>query len=152
MQIFIEKTPLGDFEIKLKSDDSDAFMSAIATLKNCVQSADRAWRPATKSWCVDASAEFEMGEWLALCTSEFHAEVVRAKEKQKERQTRTTPKPKEADPFAALYVLPTAPVEVVRAAYRALATIHHPDHGGDAEKMKVINAAYSAATHRLKAA
>jgi hypothetical protein len=150
MQIFIERTPLGDFEIKLKSDDSDAFMSAIAALKNCVRPMDRAWRPATKSWCVDASAEFEMGEWLALCTAEFHAEVVRAKEKQKERQTRATSKP-EADPFAALYLLPSAPVEVVKAAYRALATLHHPDHGGDVEKMKVINAAYSEATQRLVA-
>ena len=151
MQIFIEKTPLGDFEIKLKSDDSDAFMAAIAALKNCVRPMDRAWRPATKSWCVDASAEFEMSEWLALCTAEFHAEVTRAKEKQKERREgRAAPK-SEADPFAALYLLPSAPVEVVKAAYRALATLHHPDHGGDVEKMKAINAAYSEATQRLAA-
>jgi hypothetical protein len=151
MQIFIERTPLGDFEIKLKSDDSDAFMAAIAALKNCVQPMDRAWRPATKSWCVDASAEFEMGEWLALCRSNFNAEVTRATEKQKERREgRAAPKPA-PDPFAALYLLPSAPVEVVRAAYRALATLHHPDHGGDAERMKAINAAYSEATQRLAA-
>jgi hypothetical protein len=151
MQIFIEKTLLGDFEIKLKSDDSDAFMAAIAALKNCVRPMDRAWRPATKSWCVDASAEFEMGEWLALCQSNFNAEVTRAKEKQKERREgRAAPKPA-PDPFAALYLLPSAPVEVVKAAYRALATLHHPDHGGDAERMKIINAAYSEATQRLAA-
>ena len=152
MQIFIEKTPLGNFEIKLKSDDSDAFMSAIAALKNCVRPMDRAWRPATKSWCVDASAEFEMGEWLALCQSNFNAEVARAKEKQKERREgRAAPKKPEADPFAALYLLPSAPVEVVKAAYRALATIHHPDKGGDVATMQRINAAYAAATRRLAA-
>jgi hypothetical protein len=151
MQIFIEKTLFGDFEIKLKSDDSNAFMAAIAVLKNCVRPMDRAWRPSTKSWCVDASAEFEMGEWLALCTAEFHAEVTRTYARRQERQTRATPKV-EADPFAALYLLPSAPVEVVRAAYRALAIIHHPDHGGDAERMRAINAAYTEATHRLKAA
>jgi hypothetical protein len=150
MQIFIEKTPLGDFEIKLKSDDSDAFMSAIAALKSYVDSSKRAWRPATKSWCVDASAEFEMGEWLALCTAEFHAEVTRTHAKRQERQTRAVPKPA-PDPFAALYLLPSAPVEVVKAAYRALATLHHPDHGGDVERMKAINAAYSEATQRLVA-
>jgi hypothetical protein len=147
MQIFIEKTLFGDFEIKLKSDDSDAFMSAIAALKNCVNPADRAWRPTTKSWCVDASAEFEMGEWIAFCRSNFNAEVTRAKEK---RPPRATPKP-EADPFATLHLLPSAPVEVVKAAYKALAVIHHPDKGGDAERMKALNAAYTAATGRLAA-
>jgi hypothetical protein len=150
MQIYIEKTPLGDFEIKLKSDDSDAFMSAIAALKNYVDASYRAWRPATKSWCVDASAEFEMGEWLALCTAEFHAEVTRTHAKQQTYGRRNIAKP-ETDPFAALYLLPSAPVEVVKAAYRALATLHHPDHGGDVEKMKAINAAYSEATQRLAA-
>jgi len=150
MQIFIEKTLLGDFEIKLKSDDSDAFMSAIAALKNYVDASYRAWRPSTKSWCVDASAEFEMGEWLALCTASFSAEVTRTHAKRQERQTRATPKA-EADPFAALYLLPSAPVEVVRAAYRALATIHHPDKGGDVATMQRINAAYAAATRRLAA-
>jgi hypothetical protein len=93
MQIFIEKTLLGDFEIKLKSDDSDAFMAAIAALKNCVRPMDRAWRPATKSWCVDASAEFEMGEWLAFCAAEFHAEVTRTYAKRQERQTRAAATP-----------------------------------------------------------
>lgn len=30
----------------------------------------------------------------------------------------------------------------VRAAYRKLALVHHPDRGGDQEKMKEINEAY----------
>lgn len=45
---------------------------------------------------------------------------------------------------ATLYVLPNAPKEVIRAAYRALATIHHPDAGGDSERMIEINKAYAA--------
>lgn len=45
---------------------------------------------------------------------------------------------------ATLYVLPNAPKEVIRAAYRALAAIHHPDVGGDSERMIEINHAYAA--------
>jgi hypothetical protein len=45
-------------------------------------------------------------------------------------------------PYEALYLLPTAPMEVVKAAYRALAFIYHPDRGGDAEAFKDITKAY----------
>lgn len=41
--------------------------------------------------------------------------------------------------YAALHLLPTAPPQVVHAAYRALSLIHHPDAGGDVERMKAIN-------------
>jgi hypothetical protein len=46
------------------------------------------------------------------------------------------------DDWAAMYLLKDAPVEVVRAAYRALAQLYHPDKGGDAEKMTKLNTAY----------
>ena len=44
--------------------------------------------------------------------------------------------------YARLYLLPSAPKEVVRAAHRALAQIHHPDRGGNIEKMVEINLAF----------
>jgi len=31
----------------------------------------------------------------------------------------------------------------VKAAYRALATLHHPDRGGDTATMMALNAAYA---------
>lgn len=46
--------------------------------------------------------------------------------------------------FETLFLLPGAPPSVVEAAYRALAKIHHPDCGGDARRMSVLNAAYTA--------
>jgi curved DNA-binding protein CbpA len=39
-------------------------------------------------------------------------------------------------------LLPSAPPEVVRAAYKALAMKHHPDKGGSTELMQAINQAY----------
>lgn len=47
-----------------------------------------------------------------------------------------------ATPHEVLFVLPSAPWEVVRAAYKALAQIHHPDHGGEAERFVEIHNAY----------
>lgn len=46
------------------------------------------------------------------------------------------------NPHATLFLLPNAPIEVVKAAHRALAQLHHPDVGGDSERMAEINAAY----------
>jgi len=48
-----------------------------------------------------------------------------------------------SDGYAALWLRSGAPWPVVRAAYRALASIHHPDRGGDGAQMKDLNAAYA---------
>lgn len=47
------------------------------------------------------------------------------------------------DSYSTLYVTPNAPKEVITAAYRVLAKIHHPDAGGTNEMMTRINAAYT---------
>ena len=50
--------------------------------------------------------------------------------------------PKEATPFDALYVVPTAPDEVIKAAYKAMASKTHPDKGGDAAEFRKVSEAY----------
>ena len=55
------------------------------------------------------------------------------------------PKPKQdskADVYAVLHLLPSAPLALVKAAYRELSRAHHPDVGGDADTMSAINDAY----------
>ena len=50
------------------------------------------------------------------------------------------PKP---DPYAQLHLLESAPMEVVKAVYRVLATLHHPDkQDGNSTRMADVNAAY----------
>lgn len=44
--------------------------------------------------------------------------------------------------YRLLHVQPDAPAEVVKAAYRALIRVHHPDAGGDLEIATLINEAY----------
>lgn len=44
--------------------------------------------------------------------------------------------------YRALHLLPTAPPQVIRAVYKALALLLHPDHGGDEEAFKHLQKAY----------
>lgn len=55
----------------------------------------------------------------------------------------TMPHPGDAPrlPHEILGVAPGAPLEVVRAAHKALALKHHPDRGGNPARMAEINAA-----------
>jgi hypothetical protein len=55
-----------------------------------------------------------------------------------------------ADLYALLHLIPGAPIEVVKAAYRAVALKAHPDTGGSDAQMKVINAAYEKLMADLK--
>jgi len=54
-------------------------------------------------------------------------------------QSSAVSSPDPDDPYRTLYVYPDAPVEVIRAAYRALAIKFHPDKGGDVNVMARIN-------------
>jgi hypothetical protein len=57
-----------------------------------------------------------------------------------ERQHQSARAPSKLDAaYSTLYVLPTAPREVVLAAHRALVKLHHPDAGGDTAVMSRIN-------------
>jgi curved DNA-binding protein CbpA len=46
------------------------------------------------------------------------------------------------DFYEVLQVHPRAEPDVIRAAYRILARKYHPDHGGDAQRMMVLNDAW----------
>ena len=46
------------------------------------------------------------------------------------------------DPYQILKVHPTAKLDEIKKAYRALVKIHHPDKGGDKQVMLEINAAW----------
>ncbi len=48
------------------------------------------------------------------------------------------------DAYETLFVLPSAPREVVEAAYRALAKTYHPDRGGNGARMRRLNVARAA--------
>jgi DnaJ-class molecular chaperone len=53
--------------------------------------------------------------------------------------------------YAILHLLPSAPPELVAAAFRCLAKLHHPDVGGDAAAMRRLTDAHAALSRRLSA-
>jgi DnaJ-domain-containing protein 1 len=125
--------------VKLKSSDRDAFEFLIEALKDAIPAYDRTYSPASREWFIHASARDSLDNWLDDARAVFNASV----EWQPTKHEHTRAKPRnETTAHAVLHLLPSAPPEVVRAAYKALAMKHHPDHGGDTEAMQKINEAY----------
>ena len=52
----------------------------------------------------------------------------------------------QAEAFAVLHLLPTAPDYVIDAVFRAFAKRWHPDRGGDSDTMRQIIAAHEQLT------
>ena len=117
----------------------------------------RQWERDRKAWQQDrdgwqrARENFEnsQAQWITE-RGELRRRIQQleeAKLKEELRQDQRRGRGAHVDPaWAVLHVEPGAPFEVVSAAYRALAARHHPDHGGDVERMKRINLAFERIT------
>jgi hypothetical protein len=68
----------------------------------------------------------------------------RSHRKRSQRSSYRPPPPRSplSEAYRTLQVAEDAPWELIRAAHKALARVHHPDFGGDTERMKSINAAF----------
>jgi hypothetical protein len=133
------------YAVTLKSSNPVDFNFAIGTLKSFIPSSARSYDPDARQWHVDAAAKVEFERWITnmrtviAATIEWITADDAGDAHERPRKPHT---PAKADPFATLHLLPTAPPEVVRAAYRALAIKHHPDLGGDVRAMQQLNEAY----------
>jgi hypothetical protein len=135
------------FHIKLKSDHPNAFRLCIDTLKSSITPDMCSYNPATREWFVDEDVAGRMRRWLDYCRANLYAEVEwldgeTYEDPEAEWKPRKPERPKPVDPYQTLHLLPSAPPEVVKAAYRALAVLNHPDKGGCEETMKRLNEAY----------
>jgi hypothetical protein len=144
--IFITRDGQQDFHVKLQSADSYVFKSLIDALKNFVSPVYRRYEPATRKWVVGEPATESFRGWLSYARATFGAQVQWIGEAYADPESEWTPpkreRPKASDPYQTLHLLPSAPPEVVKAAYRALAVLNHPDKGGETEVMQRINDAY----------
>jgi hypothetical protein len=139
-----------DFHVKLQSGDSYVFKSLIDALKNFVSPVYRKYEPNARKWVVGEPATESFRGWLAYARTTFNARIEWSGEAYADPEAEWTPPPpprpprsKALDPHATLWLLPGAPPELVRAAFKCLATLFHPDKpGGDEERMKAINRAY----------
>lgn len=56
------------------------------------------------------------------------------------------------DPYVVLGLQPDASPQEIKAAYRTLVKLHHPDAGGDKNQILVLNAAMEALRERVRSA
>ncbi len=128
--------------MKIFAADTDAFTYAISELKEIIPVAFRNYEPTKKTWII---TDWErLDEWISEMRRVYAVET----EYDNEQPSRPSPPQSIAAPFQTLYLLPNAPPEVVKASYKALSKIHHPDAQGDGEKMIEINRAFEIITQK----
>ncbi|MGI8656845.1 MAG: J domain-containing protein [Pyrinomonadaceae bacterium] len=132
----------GIYEVKISSPDRDEFFEAIDVLKNRIPPHYRVFDGDSRQWLINGIASGYLHGWLEAMEDEYDAEAVWDGEKREHANAPKSEPPKMIDAYKTLCVVPDAPPEVVKAAYRALAQLNPPDKGGDTEAMQRINEAY----------
>ena len=129
MTCFIHKLPSTEapWAYAIEFDFNQAMVDAIKTK---IPSRARSWKPERRQWWFRDDV-MDMVLALAMLHSGRYVHV----------ESLETEPPVQS--YAALHLLPTAPPEVVSAAYKALAKKVHPDAGGSQERMQAINSAYA---------
>jgi hypothetical protein len=129
-----------DYTVRIFGGAKWTFDAVITKLKDHIPSFARRWEPHNKAWSI--RSDHFLHRWLDICIWDDDVEVVWEKERQQEAPPRKPRAPQRAAAYVTLHLLPSAPPELVKAAHKTLALIHHPDRGGDLERMKAINNAF----------
>lgn len=101
----------------------------IEELKEQVPPRQRKWNPDAKVWLFKDDAMETVFFLLRRHFGDYQVHGGRAE---------LTP----AAAYQALHLLPSAPPELVKVAFKCLAKLNHPDKGGDTATMQAVNAAY----------
>jgi DnaJ-domain-containing protein 1 len=96
----------------------------------------------------DYTALERWNQQLAAENRQLHEALARATDALARATGDGTPGATGQDPYPVLGITRNAPMEVIEAAYRALAKIHHPDAGGSTAAMQHINRAYDQVRRR----
>ncbi len=109
----------------------------VDSIKSIVPAHSRQYDPDEKCWYISPAYRDVIQELLEAVFIEV--------EMDSERTTYTPPSDRAPrTEFHVLHLRESAPPELVEAAFRCLARIHHPDRGGDTATMQAINSAYAA--------
>jgi len=118
--------------------DPDDFAVALEDLKDRVPPDARDFDLAAKTWVIDCAWSRAVKAWA----TDWFDRITWSDDAAGEIEGRDS----HAAALAALCLRPGAPPELVRAAFRVLARLHHPDVGGDTATMTALNRAYAALT------
>ena len=149
--VTVRKTADG-FYITLKSGVAADFKLAIGTLKSYIHASARSYDPQARQWHVDLDAQTEFDRWITYLVTVLGARIEwrhdEAREKESGGQQRQWPPPRyrtgptREELLKRLHLLPDAPPELIKVAYRELAKLNHPDVGGDTRRMQELNEAF----------
>ena len=137
-------TDSGDEHLRIDSDYNEAFITA---LKNTIPWKKRQWDKEKKCWFID---KFFKPIVLSLLEEHYDyadiqiSEDVKIKELEAEIRKLKLKSTSHADyDYNFMGLLPSAEDVVVKAAYKKLTLINHPDRGGSESYMKDLNSAYN---------
>jgi hypothetical protein len=139
--------------VRIPFDLKDEFKAAVPF------SAGRQWLPSIKAWVVPDEL-FQRLTWtkvrehglanLAISALGVKGWVPNSTEAHRRERAESARSAHQdapggrntSSPWATLHLTPNAPLEVARAAYRAMALLCPPDQGGSEAEMKRVNAAW----------
>jgi len=119
---------------------------SIAACKHCGEDIVFLWDPTRGKWRpgdVESLTGDETRHEGGVVLERWHRSHRCPSKFKREGMRQPAPAPA-GSPHAVLHLLSSAPPEVIKAAYRALSILNHPDRGGSHIKMVEINAAYEA--------
>ncbi len=127
----------------LAGDDTDLWADAKNDLKRAFNHrAGLRYDPEEREWTLPRYSVERLQRWADAWTSQQEWDAPRRNGQQRRSERhQDAPAAPLTEAYATLHLLPSAPPELVTAAYRALAQLHHPDRGGDTGAMIVINRA-----------
>lgn len=112
----------------------------VAAIKANIPSRQRTWKPDLKQWW------FKPGQLPSIeALARLHCGAVAYVRRDGDLEPAVPAETAAA--YRALYLVPGAPPELIKAAYRILAKRVHPDAGGTTEQMQRVNAAYAELAH-----
>jgi hypothetical protein len=112
----------------------------VAAIKAHIPSRQRTWKPEIRQWWFKPEAQTVM-----LALAERHCGDVQHIQ---ENGDLAPALPAElVAAYRSLHLLPSAPDDLVKAAYRVMCKLHHPDTGGVTSQMQRVNEAYGRLTH-----
>ncbi len=130
--IFEVSEPYSIWAIKVSTPFDETYLEH---MKEAVPARCRKWNGDEKVWLYKAPYVDVVVRLLQVHFGEYRWA------KHWEQAAQARPRVELVVAYAHLHLLPSAPAPVVKAAYKALARLHHPDTGGSTEAMQRINAA-----------
>jgi hypothetical protein len=110
-------------------------------IKRHIPSRQRTWKPELRQWWFKEEA----GDTMLTLAERFCGEVMHIQED----GHLTAAMPAElVAAYRTLHLLPSAPDELVKHAYRVMCKLHHPDKGGMTSTMQRVNEAYGRLAHK----